>query len=77
MVNAVRLDFFCPLCGARDIWLNEGDVNYGEGISHYCLTCHVSLPDLGATWPVSVIRDRREHDKYIEIRRAAGRPEEG
>jgi len=48
-MKIIKLDLFCPLCGAREVHLDEEDSgDYYAGTWHYCFACHSRLPDLGS-----------------------------
>lgn len=37
--NIHKQDLFCPICGEKDVWREEGEGDYYQGGSYYCLSC--------------------------------------
>lgn len=45
----VEQDLFCPHCGAKEVWCENGDGDYYEGPNHLCKAC-------GALWTMPSLR---------------------
>ena len=42
-------ELFCPNCGNKGIWFEDGTGDYYEGVSHYCTSCSFdfTMPSFG------------------------------
>ncbi len=36
-------DFYCPKCGAKEVWVESGSGDYYEGPAHFCSNCEFSF----------------------------------
>lgn len=55
-MNVVKQNLFCPLCGAREVYVDKDDPgDHYAGTDYYCMACHAEIPDLGSTH--SLLRD--------------------
>lgn len=39
MSEYAKTGFYCPLCGARDVWREQGAGDYYMGSDHVCTAC--------------------------------------
>lgn len=51
-------ELFCPFCGKRNVWAEDGDGDYYTGVEYICLDCSCSHSQQGP-WAQNVYRDEK------------------
>lgn len=44
-----KSNYYCPLCGKQEVWEDQGEGDFYEGVDYACTNCYASftLPSLG------------------------------
>lgn len=61
-----KTEWYCPLCGDTQVWQEQGDGDYYEGASLYCIKC-----DSQFSMPSPPCGPSENHTEIVEGIRAA------
>lgn len=57
----IEPNFFCPNCGAKEVWSNNDDGDYYEGNDYLCKSC-------GTLWTMPTFKINNEKDWQVTQR---------